>query len=694
MVTLEQEAKQSTARGNGEAGLPCRPVTGKTEGTARALTVLMITALAFLVRVLNWPQVFVNGTIRFVGQDTLYHMRRIMLAVRHDLSIPRHDPCMNYPDGMICNWPPAFDQAVAALALLAGAGHPSAWLVQTVAALMPPVLGALTALLVFFIARCYLATSSALLAAGLFALMPYPVQVSVLGRADHHAAVLFLSCTLVLCVLHLTCRLWSRRTLYLSAAGGALLALCFATWVGSLLFAVILALFFALATISRAHRPRDMRRDAWSGALLFLSSAVVLTPWATVAAPGLSGITPWDRLSMFHVCFLLLCAAGLCFLALLLQAVSGHRAKKHRPRLLAEVCLLMGVASICLWLMHACGLLHLARGGGRWLSKADPLLRHLVESFPLNRKSAEQNFSRFIWLVPLLLPALAAATWRRRGRPEAALLLVVWTLCTGLAAARQQRFSDLLSLSVALLNAYALQVLAAGAGKATARCRTAWRKPVAVTVLAGVSLIVLWPTASWLRSYGRSAPRYSRAPVYDLCAWFRNHTAPIPGYGTGRAEPRYAVLADWSLGNALVYLAQRANVANNFVGWEQNRRANMAPLEFFVTDSPERAQSILERYGVRYIVVSDFLTTGYFARMLDILDLPHEAFFEAHPTPTGPCYTPTRRAMDSMAMQLYADNAAFLPAFEPVYSSSDAAGSAASQSPRFKVFRYAPPASP
>jgi len=660
-----------------------------TKDETRAILPLsLLTVLAFLVRILNWPQVFVDGRVRFVGADTLYHMRRVFVALSNGLRLPAHDAYMNFPEGFHCNWPLLFDLFLARVALVVGGGNPSPWLVETVGAVVPPVLGALTVIPVFLIAKSYLGLGTAVLAAAFFALMPYPVQVSVLGRPDHHVAVALLSSMLFLVTLY-TVNGRTRDALIGALLCGILLVLSIGVWVGSILFVGILAATFVLALACRRRHCEHMDRLAVAGGLLFLAAALCIWPIASRSHWARTGLLTWDALSLFHVYLLLLCAAGVVglrvFLGTLPAAGSpGTARSRARPWIP-----LLGLTLACVALLKCMGGLDLVRGGLGWFAKKDPVMRHLVESAPLSWQAAQENFSRLVLLYPLLIGLFLRQALKTHG-PEKAVLFGVWTLLTGLSAVTQERFSDVFSVSAAILNAYVFALLLPGLWSIIGG-RRRLRKVGTVTAAGVVACLVLWPTAKWLRFYANSAPRFSRHAVYEMCEWLRDQTETDAGYTLGQVKPEYSVLADWSLGNAIVYIGQHANVANNFVGWDENRDANLAPCSFFVSSDLTEAESILDRHSVRYVVVSDVITTGYFGRMLDILGLDHAEFFTRHDAASWPTYSPTARTLGSMALRLYLFDADGLDHFQLAYTSTATRAAVGKDMPVYKIFRYGKP---
>jgi len=111
-------------------------------------------------------------------------MRRILYTVDNFPHTLWFDSYLNYPHGLDLMWPPLFDQLIAGIALTAGAGNQPS--VELVSALVPPVLGAATVLIIYLLARELFGRRVALLSAFVLAIAPAHVARSCFGCTDHH----------------------------------------------------------------------------------------------------------------------------------------------------------------------------------------------------------------------------------------------------------------------------------------------------------------------------------------------------------------------------------------------------------------------------------------------------------------------------------------------------------------------------
>jgi len=119
---------------------------------ARVLTAVGLFTLALAIRVLPWPTTVESGRVVFFGMDAWYHMRRVQVALANGGWPPGFDPYVNFPHGGWPIWPPLFDAVVTWI--LWPVHTVADWfVVEVVASLLPPFLGAACVVVLFHIAR-------------------------------------------------------------------------------------------------------------------------------------------------------------------------------------------------------------------------------------------------------------------------------------------------------------------------------------------------------------------------------------------------------------------------------------------------------------------------------------------------------------------------------------------------------------
>lgn len=669
------------------------------DGVSTWVALAAVSFAALVVRLLNWRTVFSHGSVRFLEPDAFYHMRRIVYAAQHRLALPDFDPYLNFPDGLHCIWVPLFDQVAAAVALVLGFGSPSVHLIERVGAILPPVLGALTVPLVFLIARFFLDRRYSLLAALVFAFLPYNLQISVLGRPDHHVGVVFESSLLLLGMLHLQRQKRTAAILAWAAVVGLLLVLMLDLWSGgSLLFVVMVAGYFGLALPAACRDRAALKRLALGGGTLFASAALLLWPLASRTHWNETGQIAWIVLSRFQVVLLALCALCVLGAALLLGIFAGWKAGADRRLRQKLVLGFLGVAAAtALLLVVNAPLLYEMAGPSQWLVKQDRFLQHIVENLPLTVSSAVEDFTWLVFLFPILLAVLMRRLWKQN-QPFAAVWLFVWTVTIGACTLFQERFADLFSVVVALLIACCAELVLGRGSFIRERLAEAERRlPGARLGLARIVcvcalLFAAWPTFRWLIRYARSASSRDGhvESLYEVGEWLRDHTPATDGYFDLSVEPAYGILANWAMGHPLMYISRRPVVACNFGGVAENAEANLAPFKFFTATDPEVAAGIMDRYSARYVVVEETVVSGQPARMLDILELPQSDFFSQQGVGAHAVFSPTQKGLDSMAVRLYFSGTNTVEGFTLVFESSRKSRVADASIGVFRVFERTP----
>lgn len=636
------------------------------------ISILSLFVFAFVLRAVNWSRIFDGDRVFFLEGDCFYHMRRVLLAAGNSFAVPDHDLFMNFPSGLHCNWPPLFDQIIAFTGWLLAGGNPSVHFMETVGAITPAVMGAVSVVAVCILAsvvfRRRLADPLSLLAGVILALLPYHIQISVVGRTDHHVAVALFSILLILGAMLQAGTTDMRRRLALAAVTGFFLFLLLDTWTGSTLFVLIMAAAYLISLFALRADPASLRLISAGGAVTFLSAAVFLWPSASGTYWGKTGTIQWDGLGPIHIVILLMCAGAIFGCRLLLSFAAANR----KAGIFVSVAL---TAAAIAFLFSS----PLIAGGFDFLFKKDPVLRNIYESGPATIGSLTQNFSA----LALLFPVIALPVFKRLhrdNRTEAGIILILWLGGTGLCAVVQERFADVASAPAAIMIAATLWLTA---GWTSGRANT--QRAMALSAAIAVVVISMWPPLNWIRGYIPNARHYSPAAAYEIPDWLRENTPAQPSFADMNGRPDYSVLCTWELGNMLTYVSRRANVANGFVGWSENRSLSTLPYRFLTTDSMDEAEAIVRDCRARYIVISEPLASGQFAIMISVLGLNHADFFSK----SGSNFTPLPRARSSMAMQLYLCEAPGFGPFKLVYESKQLRTTVnGKDAPQYRIFEY------
>jgi len=228
---------------------------------------------------------------------------------------------------------------------------------------------------------------------------------------------------------------------------------------------------------------------------------------------------------------------------------------------------------------------------------------------------AELRLSRFVFLAPLALVALAASA--SSSRHGAALsLFVAWASLLGVVTMAQKRFFVCFAVALAILLGWSFREVA--------RLLTRWTGAtgggrLAVRLgLAAVLAFLLWPVLDAYRLplqnnlealEGRplSLPavrRQDRALV-ATARWLRENTPATSGFLDREVRPEYGVLAMWGRGHVIEYRGRRPTIVTNF-GDDLGGDNFAKSLEYFTATDEDTAASIGDSLGVRFVVTQQY----------------------------------------------------------------------------------------
>ncbi|MEE3329428.1 MAG: STT3 domain-containing protein [Myxococcota bacterium] len=554
---------------------------------------LALFLLALLFRSLPFGRVFTDERTVFTGNDAWYHMHRVRdsLAPGNWPSLIDFDPLLNWPHGARAIWTPFFDLIVSTFTLpfhavggLAAAEIAAAWL--------PPLLGALCVVVLYFAARELTDETTARIAGALLAVLVSHTWYSQVGFVDHHVAVTLLAALMLLLAMQ-----FARAP---DLSGSALLSAAQATaillWPGALLHVVFIEVGTNLALAQRSQRATALAYKHRSLGHVF--ALVLVGPfclgqqwaaWSDYSATVLSLFQP-----LLFVGFGLHAAA--C--SQLLRSEFAE-SPARRTGVVVGTALGLGLAAV--------GLIPGLRESGvealAWFGRSEAFQANVAESEPLLYRGGtftlEAAALRLSWLfvaLPLLWAAFMWTAWgesRRSHSEERAGVLVFgsWAFGILLAAFFQKRFAHSASLAAALLYAWGLRSLLTRMARHGAP-RAAGVAAAAVLLLALAPALRLH--AETLRASLRgefTTSNHSKQRLLDAADWLRTHAG----------EPATGVLAPWHLGHPLLYVSGLPMVVGNF-GDDIGAANFERHLEYFRA-TETRGARILDSVRTRFVVV-------------------------------------------------------------------------------------------
>jgi dolichyl-diphosphooligosaccharide--protein glycosyltransferase len=278
--------------------------------------ILVAMSLALVLRIaLPWDSIFSAAGIKLTGVDAYYYMRLVDNLVVNFPYLNVFDPYILYPGGDFITRVPAFFAYIlsGAVRLLGGAAADQ-HTVDSIAVFVPPLLGALSVIPVYFIGRALVNRWAGLIAALIFSIMPGQLlSCTLLGNTDHHCAEIFLSgffsMFFILAIQHgrqftYTLLLKGRfppvsKHIPYSMLAGLFFGLYLITWQGAPIILFIIFIYFILQFIS--DHLRGLPTDYLSKIAItcFLVALMIMLPFSR------------DRLTFISLAAVILCPVAL-----------------------------------------------------------------------------------------------------------------------------------------------------------------------------------------------------------------------------------------------------------------------------------------------------------------------------------------------------------------------------------------------
>jgi len=508
----------------------------------------------------TYPLVFpADGVVIFQGNDPWMHMRLAENMAHNFPWTMFYDRYTWFPQGADIIIPPMMSWLIVAPAYIVSFGLPSVHTLEVIGAWLPPILGSLCIIPVYFIGREMHDKWTGILAAALVAVLPTGfLNRSMLGFTDHHVLEVLLALTTIMFLLFG----YKRKRLRYYILAGVSLGLFKLSWQGAIFFLFIVWLWAAM----------QMLIDHWHG---------IETDWLPIFWTFLIAAIfylPWNYHAALPLIYRLASVGAMWTFPILYFIVHHIKSKKRLALSLGgiSVAILVGVY---LYSPATLGLFEYAFAVTR--------TRTISETFPLVPQVALSQYGlNLVLFVCGLFVAL-----RRRQKP---LLMVVFSLVIFVAVSTQCRWDYYFAVVVAIMAAYFFCTMGVYFVKEVRR---------------GVSLILcvalLFVTIPMSLQVAHSSPLMNQDWYVALRVLGDNSPEP---FDTPDAyyelsleeEPQYGVLSWWDYGHWITYVSRRIPVANPF------QQGAVEAAGFFVDG--------VEIPGVRYVIVDEaMLTTKYYA---------------------------------------------------------------------------------
>ena len=608
--------------------------------------VLLIAAAAFGIRTYPaWNNVFTGAGVNFLETDAWYHVRLTENQVRNYPWRVTLDP-FAAPGGQFVPIAPLFDTMTSTIVAIAHGREADSAQVERIAAFMPPVLGALTVIVVWALGRHLFDRRAGLIAASLLAILPgHFLDRTMLGFVDHHALEALLA---MATLLVFACALRSMSPAHPLMVGGVLGLYLLAWGSGAFLIAIIGVWLLLLVPLSRSGDE--------------LSHAAQVTGLAALIAFVVVAVFQDPRMHRYGSQVLGL--IGLAGIALAIRVMAGRELPRPRKHLVfVGIVIVAGIAGVIIAILAPTLVTQVAIDIGRVIP--DSTRMGVLEARPLFLYTGEWQWEQpwvffrtgfFIGLVALF--PFVALVWRER--VAAHLLLLVFAIATFVATIGQNRFGYYLVTACAVLGGWlAMRLLDWGGVPhadnpgASPQTRLPLAREVAVIAVAGAMFAPNMSPAVLLAERSASFPVYWR----ETMTWLREHTPSPFALSAGVGEefyfaryprdavplPDYSVMSWWDQGYWLTQSARRVPVANP----TQERAPNAARFFAATTEAEaverlraERTRFVVSDWELPFRLLQDGAIMGRFQNILDWAGANHGLYYEILYRRDGGGWTP------------------------------------------------------
>jgi len=599
--------------------------------------------IALCLRVIPpFDKVFAGDWVKFTGVDAYYQMRIVDNLVHNFPHLNTFDPYLLYPEGGRIGAFPFFNYLLAFVIWVLGLGSPSQHLVDVVGVYFPAVLGALVVVPVYFIGKGIFGRWAGVIAGGLVGIYPGEfLGRSILGFTDYHVAeVLFTSVAMAFLVYAVKSGReaddvfkavkggsWGKLLMY-SVLAGIFLGIYFLTWMGALLFVLIVFIFLVIQLMIDHLKGRSVGYLGVIGVVVFGIGLLMFLPArpdamfvvslvigvvVPVVLVGLSRVMAWRKMNvvLYPVVVIAVGVVGLIALRLI--------ASELFDAMVGSLGIFKWVKDTTVYEMQA-----ILYPGGKfsWLV----VWLNFTTGF----------FLSFISMGILIYQII------KKGEGEK-VLLVVWSVVMLLATLAMRRFAYYYVVNVALLSGYVSWMVLEFAGFREKKTevvevveksrkkhrRERGRQEVSGTYMTlaaiAVFLLVFYPNIGPLPRMGQIPPgtqlsvalaknpsfvpsdgwcealdwlrEKTPEPFGDASFYYAEYEVPKAGEQYKYPDSAYGVACWWDYGYWVTRIGKRMPISNPGIGHHGEA--------FLLTAQDEAgANKFMDSRGVKYVVVN------------------------------------------------------------------------------------------
>ncbi len=600
---------------------------------------LLLASYMLWTRLHGWSTFVSSDQVLFSGNDAWYHYRQVTYTVANFPQTIPFDPWTSFPTGTAAGqFGTLYDQIVATVALVLGAGSPTEQTIGLTLLFTPAVLGTLVIIPTYLLGRHFGGRLAGICAVVVLALTPGAfLQRTMVGFSDHHAAETLFQAFGMLAVMLAVQTAEREKPVFeviqarefqavkkpfvRSILAGIAVALYVSVWPPGVVIAFILAVFYGLHLTAEFIRNRSPEHVALQGIISSLVTALILlVPMSTL------GLSSTD-FSLLQPLLFVLVAVGLTILATLARFIESRSLPtKYYPGILGggtiALALLVRVIAPTQFEYFVSQFYRIfgydASASARTIGEAQPIPLDSVGTFML--ESYGLAFLAAVAGAVLLITKYLRAQDSRGSN----VALVVWFALMTMATLTQVRFDYYLIIPVAVLTGVCIAWVSRKTGL---QKLDNVRNISAYQVIIGV-LIVSLLVGPFVSSIGASGVTLDSTAVAESnqpgevtawegsLAWIQSNTPSEGTYGNPNATAlsrqatvsptadykypsgAYGVVSWWDYGHFITTLGERIPVANPFQQGSTTAAdfllsSNETAANDFVTWDDEQAQYVM-----------------------------------------------------------------------------------------------------
>lgn len=615
--------------------------------------VILFAVFALIIRLIPFFNLGNSDPLMVVAMDDpLYNLRQTEQILMNFPNYAWFDPMTHYPTGSMIYWGSLFPTIASILCILTGATTQSA--IITTCLMVPPLMAAAIVVIMYFVGKACGDYKTGILASGLTAVVTGQYFMrSFFGYFDHHIAEVLFST--IFCLFYMYAVVSEKdtkinlREIATYKRTGLFAALAGITYILGLLVMPTMILFAMIAGIFTVIQfVIDFYRGRTSEYLLVINTVIFVLAIAGLLAFGIKN--PGIDLSTYSIGHVY-AYIGMIGGTWVLYGLARFLRDKEKYTYIAAIAgcgllfaLLLYIASPQLFNL-------LIYDFFSFFGRA-PVTETVQEARGWEPAMAWQVFN--YGLILMVGGILVMIYNNIRDEHPHQVFAIIWSVLMFISTCQHVRYEYYLAVNLALLSAVYISFafdwgskdlyrLISGVSegkrdvieeegsprgkkqkrahkKASSSSSMGYVAVGCIILTAGMGAFFVYTSVSYNINVASSDPLRMNADWKETAEWMANNT-PSPGIDYNKIYDKatflyppqaYGVMSWWDYGHVITYIGKRIPNANPF---QQNVAGDTGAAAYFMSDTEDMANHILDVQKTRYVVTDIEMDTGKFWAM-------------------------------------------------------------------------------